>query len=78
MEETLNTLRFANQVGKIKNKPIVNTDSHASEMAELKKKLKESERECSLLKEENLNFLSELSKLKAENESLKIQSKQPW
>ncbi len=38
MEESLNTLEFADQVGKIKNKPIVNIDSHAKEIAELKKK----------------------------------------
>ncbi|KAM5127443.1 chromosome-associated kinesin KIF4-like, partial [Mantella aurantiaca] len=36
MEETLNTLRYADRARKIKNKPIVNTDSQAAEIQRLK------------------------------------------
>lgn len=36
MEETLNTLRYADRARKIKNKPIVNTDPQAAELQKLK------------------------------------------
>ncbi|XP_023263431.1 chromosome-associated kinesin KIF4-like, partial [Seriola lalandi dorsalis] len=36
MEETINTLRYADRARKIKNKPIVNVDPRAAEMSRLK------------------------------------------
>uniref|UniRef100_A0A8C5PD82 Kinesin family member 4A n=1 Tax=Leptobrachium leishanense TaxID=445787 RepID=A0A8C5PD82_9ANUR len=41
MEETLNTLRYADRARKIKNKPIVNTDPQAVELQRLKKQVQE-------------------------------------
>uniref|UniRef100_A0A8C5I1S3 Kinesin-like protein n=1 Tax=Gouania willdenowi TaxID=441366 RepID=A0A8C5I1S3_GOUWI len=39
MEETINTLRYADRARKIKNKPIVNIDPRAAEMNSLKKQV---------------------------------------
>lgn len=39
MEETINTLRYADRARKIKNKPIVNVDPRAAEMSRLKKQV---------------------------------------
>lgn len=39
MEETINTLRYADRARKIKNKPIVNVDPRAAEMNSLKKQV---------------------------------------
>ena len=36
IEETLNTLRYADRARKIKNKPIINRDPHAAEIMRLK------------------------------------------
>lgn len=36
LEETLNTLRYADRARKIKNKPIVNTDPQAAEISQLR------------------------------------------
>ncbi|XP_031746214.1 chromosome-associated kinesin KIF4A isoform X2 [Xenopus tropicalis] len=41
MEETLNTLRYADRARKIKNKPIVNTDPQAAELQRLKQQVQE-------------------------------------
>ncbi|XP_035999264.1 kinesin family member 4 [Fundulus heteroclitus] len=41
MEETINTLRYADRARKIKNKPIVNIDPRAAEMGRLKKQVQE-------------------------------------
>ncbi|XP_053328913.1 chromosome-associated kinesin KIF4A [Spea bombifrons] len=41
MEETLNTLRYADRARKIKNKPIVNTDPQAIELQRLKQQVQE-------------------------------------
>lgn len=37
IEETINTLRYAQRARKIKNKPIVNRDPNMAEIARLKK-----------------------------------------
>lgn len=39
MEETINTLRYADRARKIKNKPVVNVDPRAAEMNRLKKQV---------------------------------------
>jgi kinesin family protein 4/21/27 len=39
MEETLNTLRYADRARKIKNKPIVNLDPQAAELASLRQQV---------------------------------------
>lgn len=39
MEETINTLRYADRARKIKNKPIVNVDPRAAEMSRLKQQV---------------------------------------
>ena len=39
MEETINTLRYADRARKIKNKPIVNLDPRAAEMNRLKQQV---------------------------------------
>ncbi|XP_068585628.1 kinesin family member 4 [Cebidichthys violaceus] len=41
MEETINTLRYADRARKIKNKPVVNVDPRAAEMNHLKKQVQE-------------------------------------
>ncbi|KAM9333403.1 kinesin family member 4 [Pholidichthys leucotaenia] len=41
MEETINTLRYADRARKIKNKPIVNVDPRATEMNRLKQQVQE-------------------------------------
>ncbi|XP_061596036.1 kinesin family member 4 [Cololabis saira] len=41
MEETINTLRYADRARKIKNKPIVNIDPRAAEMGRLKQQVQE-------------------------------------
>ncbi|XP_047463966.1 kinesin family member 4 [Mugil cephalus] len=41
MEETINTLRYADRARKIKNKPVVNVDPRAAEMNSLKKQVQE-------------------------------------
>uniref|UniRef100_A0A673BA02 Chromosome-associated kinesin KIF4-like n=1 Tax=Sphaeramia orbicularis TaxID=375764 RepID=A0A673BA02_9TELE len=41
MEETINTLRYADRARKIKNKPIVNIDPRVAEMSRLKKQVQE-------------------------------------
>lgn len=42
MEETINTLRYADRARKIKNKPVVNVDPRAAEMNRLKKQVQTS------------------------------------
>lgn len=39
MEETINTLRYADRARKIKNKPVVNIDPRAAEMNRLKQQV---------------------------------------
>lgn len=39
LEETLNTLRYADRARKIKNKPIVNVDPQAAELHQLKQQV---------------------------------------
>ncbi|XP_072302654.1 kinesin family member 4 [Eucyclogobius newberryi] len=41
MEETINTLRYADRARKIKNKPIINVDPRAAELNQLKKQVQE-------------------------------------
>ncbi|XP_055004481.1 LOW QUALITY PROTEIN: kinesin family member 4 [Boleophthalmus pectinirostris] len=41
MEETINTLRYADRARKIKNKPVINVDPRAAEMNRLKKQVQE-------------------------------------
>lgn len=36
MEETLNTMRYADRAKRIKNKPIINRDPHVAEILRLK------------------------------------------
>lgn len=40
MEETLNTLRYADRARKIKNKPVVNSDPQAAELARLRQQVR--------------------------------------
>lgn len=44
IEETMNTLRYADRARKIKNKPIVNIDPRAAEMKHLKQQVGEATR----------------------------------
>ncbi len=39
MEETLNTLRYADRARKIKNKPVVNLDPQAAELMSLRQQV---------------------------------------
>ena len=39
MEETLNTLRYADRARQIKNKPIVNRDPQSAELAKLRQQV---------------------------------------
>lgn len=40
MEETINTLRYADRARKIKNKPVVNVDPRAAELSSLRKQVR--------------------------------------
>ena len=41
MEETLNTLRYADRARKVKNKPVVNVDPQAAELASLRQQVQD-------------------------------------
>jgi hypothetical protein len=41
MEETLNTLRYADRARKIKNKPVFNVDPQAAELASLRQQVQD-------------------------------------
>lgn len=41
MEETLNTLRYADRARKIKNKPVVNVDPQAAELVLLRQQVQQ-------------------------------------
>lgn len=43
MEETLSTLRYADRARKIKNKPIINRDPQAAEIAKLRQQVCQKE-----------------------------------
>ena len=40
LDETLNTLRYANRAKNIKNKPVVKRDPHAAQLAQLRGELR--------------------------------------
>lgn len=40
LDETLNTLRYANRAKNIKNKPVVNRDPHAAQLAQMRAELR--------------------------------------
>lgn len=42
MEETINTLRYADRARKIKNKPVVNVDPRVVEMSRLKQQVQKT------------------------------------
>lgn len=50
MEETLNTLRYANRARNIRNKPVVNRDPVAAQIAHLRQQLAASKAENQILK----------------------------
>ncbi|KAL1495803.1 hypothetical protein AB1Y20_016664 [Prymnesium parvum] len=45
LDETLNTLRYANRAKNIKNKPVVNRDPHAAQLAQLRGELRATQLE---------------------------------
>ena len=40
LDETLNTLRYANRAKNIRNKPMVNRDPHSAQLAEMRRRLR--------------------------------------
>ena len=50
LEESLNTLRYANRARNIKNKPVVNRDPNAAQLAHLRQQLAAARSEIGLLK----------------------------
>lgn len=90
MEETLNTLRYADRARKIKNKPIVNIDPQAAELSNLRQQVQElkaqiiqlnggktfvsSSSSISLASSDSTASSAELNQLKDENDKLKIEN----
>uniref|UniRef100_A0A673B580 Kinesin-like protein n=1 Tax=Sphaeramia orbicularis TaxID=375764 RepID=A0A673B580_9TELE len=64
MEETINTLRYADRARKIKNKPIVNIDPRVAEMSRLKKQV-QREKKCFFLAESAENVTKLLDRNRA-------------
>ncbi|XP_065312845.1 chromosome-associated kinesin KIF4A-like isoform X2 [Gordionus sp. m RMFG-2023] len=50
VEETLNTLRYADRAKKIKNKPVINIDPYQEELSRLRNRVRELEEEISLFR----------------------------
>lgn len=50
LEESMNTLRYANRARNIKNKPVVNRDPNAAQIAHLRQQLAAAKAEVALLK----------------------------
>lgn len=50
LEESLNTLRYANRARNIRNKPVVNRDPAAAQLAHLRQQLAAARAETSALK----------------------------
>ena len=50
LEESLNTLRYANRARNIKNKPVVNRDPNAAQLAHLRQQLAAARSEIGMLK----------------------------
>jgi len=86
MEESLNTLRYADRARKIKNKPILNIDPQAAELVNLRQQVQEL-KACIFRITGDTNYTSDgvvsansndneaASVLKDENEKLKGQNK---
>lgn len=51
LEESMNTLRYANRARNIKNKPVVNRDPNAAQISHLRQQLSMAKAEISLLKQ---------------------------
>jgi kinesin family member 4 len=84
-EETLNTLRYADRARKIKNKPIVNIDPQAAELATLRQQVQNLKAQIFQLTNgvgvgENFNFdamntnNSDFNQIKDECEKLKLEN----
>jgi len=50
LEESMNTLRYANRARNIKNKPVVNRDPNAAQVAHLRQQLAAAKAENNMLK----------------------------
>jgi hypothetical protein len=50
LEESMNTLRYANRARNIKNKPVVNRDPNAAQVAHLRQQLAAAKAENTMLK----------------------------
>lgn len=57
MEETINTLRYADRARKIKNKPIVNVDPRAAEMSRLKQQVLKKKKKNQYEAERSISML---------------------
>nr|XP_014344529.1 PREDICTED: chromosome-associated kinesin KIF4A [Latimeria chalumnae] len=80
MEETLNTLRYADRARKIKNKPIVNVDPQAAELQQLKQQVQELQvlllqaRGGALPETVGMEPSDNLQSLMEKNQTLKVQN----
>lgn len=77
MEETLNTLRYADRARKIKNKPIVNVDPQAAELVLLRQHVQQLKAQLFQLGgggsiENREAISSDMDSLREENEKLKV------
>ena len=54
LEESVNTLRYANRARNIKNKPVVNRDPNAAQINHLRQQLSTAKAEISLLKRRSI------------------------
>ena len=63
LEESINTLRYANRARNIKNKPIVNRDPHAAQLAHLRQQLAAARAEIASLKQRSARHRVDTLKL---------------
>jgi kinesin family member 4 len=81
MEETLNSLRYADRARKIKNKPIINIDPQLAELNNLKEQVQFLKAQilqltggCGLMPEYNPDASKDSSKLKEDNDKLRSEN----
>ena len=85
MEESLNTLRYADRARKIKNKPIVNIDPQAAELVNLRQQVQDMKAHIYRLtggtsytttaaNSSDVDKSGEVNSLREENEKLKVEN----
>ncbi|RXG53146.1 Chromosome-associated kinesin KIF4A [Armadillidium vulgare] len=70
LEETITTLRYADRARKIKNKPIINRDPQAAELARLRQQVNDLMNQVHVLEEENEKLTRALQTALEENTNM--------